>query len=198
MVVDLISTYNMMKIKPLYQSIVILFVLGLAVVGCSLSQQNTPACNDNSTSCNQNTSTSNANSTNSNGEMMNNLTTYSDDKVQFSYKTHVSSDYVGEQTWPPKVEITNGTVECTQSFKDIAGKRYCVEIGSEGAAGSLYITYTYQWQIKDTEKVALSFVLRFPQCMNYPDNQQEACRDDQEYLDIDMLVSTIADTLVIK
>ena len=69
----------------------------------------------------------------------------------------------------------------------INNNKYCRSIISEGAAGSVYNTYTYDF-IKKDNTVSLTFSTRQPQCMNYDNPKQTECLDEVKSIDIDNVV----------
>lgn len=103
--------------------------------------------------------------------------------------------------WPPKVVTSNDAFVCTiggseikvngmTEQKEINGKTYCVTIESEGAAGSVYTTYTYTTKFETGVK-KLSFVLRATQCANYDEPQQSACKAERASFDPDQIAAVI-------
>lgn len=118
-----------------------------------------------------------------------------DVRLQTSY---ISSP---DSIWPPVVESTPGSFECTEtgnqikqggmtSKKIISGKTYCVTLESQGAAGSTYTSYTYKTLING--KIAtINFVLRFVQCANYDETQKSECLIERQMFDPDGLANAI-------
>ena len=73
-------------------------------------------------------------------------------------------------------------------------RAHCIVKTSEGAAGSTYMTYEYITGQGDF-LAHVKFTLRFPQCMNYDEPQQGACKAEQATFDIDGLVDRIASSI---
>jgi hypothetical protein len=106
----------------------------------------------------------------------------------------------------PKIEVLSTPYSCTKGTKvingietrvdegTINGRTYCVTESSEGAAGSVYTTYTYTTTISG-KVVRGSFVLRSVQCANYEEPNKSACQNEHESFDLDSLVDRIAQTV---
>lgn len=128
--------------------------------------------------------------------------------ISFKYPPEATDrDYVHPTDWPPAVDIHNGTVSCMNEGSDtqaagetshalIGGHEYCLNRESEGAAGSIYTTYTYSSQ-RAGQVVALSFIIRTVQCMNYDEPQRSACQAAQAAFDPGTLADGIISTVVL-
>ncbi len=117
--------------------------------------------------------------------------------------TKLEAKYIStpDTVWPPKVNTAKGKFECNETGSEVQsggktvkkiidGKTYCVTGTSEGAAGSTYTTYSYSTLING--KIAsISFVLRFTQCMNYPDQEQAECLTERKMFDPDGLANAV-------
>jgi hypothetical protein len=90
-----------------------------------------------------------------------------------------SLKYISATEWPAKTEILTGAYSCKTTEKIIDGKKYCVTIESEGAAGSTYNQYTFLTQAND-KLLSTTFTLRFPQCGNYNEDEAYQCEFDQK------------------
>lgn len=113
--------------------------------------------------------------------------------VTFKYPPALATPYVSLTTWPPEVSRSTGygCIEGNQNgFKNeektIRGTTYCVSMISEGAAGSTYVDYEYY-----SADYQMTFTIRFPQCLNYDEAEQESCLLDQTSLDLDTLADRI-------
>ncbi len=114
--------------------------------------------------------------------------------VQFMYPEKLPTKYIMTANWPPRLEMANEDFTCVLSGEfdkkvekqTIGGKIYCVAISSEGTAGSSYATYQYSTKEGDF-LTKLTFSLRFPQCMNYPESEQLGCKAEQSGFDADAL-----------
>ncbi len=119
------------------------------------------------------------------------------------YNTALKTNHVRfvDKDWPPMVKLDTGLFSCTptgteitqrgqMTEKIISGKKYCVTVTSEGAAGSTYKTYTYVTQTGNNLGT-LTFTLQFVQCMNYDEPEQTTCKLDQSSLDIDKIAYSI-------
>lgn len=97
---------------------------------------------------------------------------------------------VGAQAgWPPVIQTSASGYVCNTARsemsdtieKTIKGKKYCVTIFSEGAAGSTYSTYTYVTKSGNGTKTT-SFTLRYSSCGGYGspgDAQYDQCQTSQ-------------------
>lgn len=125
--------------------------------------------------------------------------------IQFKYPTDLQVEYITPQDWPPQITVKTGQFICnaqdgsaslpTRTLKKIYNNNtYCIEAMSEGAAGSVYTTYTYTTQ-KDSKLISVKFTLRFPQCLNYDDPKKTACQNERTTFDLDSLVDQIINTI---
>lgn len=121
----------------------------------------------------------------------------SERRVTFSYPKSLGSDYLrlNEQ---PVVTVISGSVDCMGNALHIVdgGSTYCVTESSEGAAGSTYTTYTYDTE-RNGNKVTVTFVVQMPQCLNYDEPMQGACKKDQEAFNPDELADQIVESIVL-
>lgn len=106
---------------------------------------------------------------------------------------------------PPEISVSSTPFTCetddpsapgapTVVKKEINGQSYCVHFFSEGAAGSVYTTYTYE-TVQSDKLVTVTFTLRAVQCMNYAPLQQTECLREQKMFDPDSLATQTADNL---
>ena len=127
------------------------------------------------------------------------------DGVLFQYPEKLSSTYITAVDWPPKVTVSTSAHTCLDtgsatSSVGITEKRmvntheYCRTTESEGAAGSIFNTYTYATQIEG-KQVVFTFSTRLVQCANYDDPQKTECENERESFDIDAVVDRIARTV---
>lgn len=100
----------------------------------------------------------------------------------------------------PKLEswVENGEIECKETpmesslplrinKKEINGKKYCIISSSEGAAGSVYTQYAYTTVIGGSV-YSVNFIARYPNCDNYPENENNKCKLEREKFDLDYFV----------
>lgn len=106
----------------------------------------------------------------------------------------LTTTFVTAQDWPPVVSVTAELYSCeTDGSEDattietvertINNKKYCITTKSEGAAGSIYKTFTYitpQSDMAGSESIKTVFTLRFPQCENYDEPEKTECKNEQE------------------
>jgi hypothetical protein len=125
--------------------------------------------------------------------------------VAFQYPKELLAQYISETEWPPQVKIENKKFVCASSGNEIQqggktemrmvdSREYCVTKQSEGAAGSVYTTYTYTFAHDDQTGV-IDFVLRFVQCKNYDDPQMSECENERSAFDIDSIIDRVARTI---
>lgn len=120
-------------------------------------------------------------------------------------ETSLRTKYISSANkWPPKVSLVKGIFICKEGgdeiqknglteIKIINEKEYCKTSSSEGAAGSVYTTYTYNTKI-EKQIAKLTFTLKKTQCENYDDPAKEECLTERENFNPDIL----ADNLVLK
>jgi len=133
-------------------------------------------------------------------------TTTNDDGITYRYPKELSVKYISAAEWPPTVKIESGNFSCIQtpqeksSMLDISSQRivdgriYCISIKNEGAAGSVYSSYTYTTPRRGM-LVSISFALRYPNCTNYDEKQGQDCASERESFDLDTTVDRIAQTV---
>lgn len=127
--------------------------------------------------------------------------------LRFLYPQRLTTSFISPATWPPLVERTTNKYSCKEVpitaadgplkeiKKHIVGDReYCVTQSQEGAAGSTYRAYEYAFRF-GTATYRVAFTLKFPQCMNYGEPQQGACKAEQASYDIDGLIDRIAQSI---
>jgi hypothetical protein len=115
------------------------------------------------------------------------------------YSTNLETKYisVADEIWPPKKIMAEGIFSCDESgseimaegqtiFKEIDGSKYCITTISEGAAGSIYTTYTYKMGDSNITSET-TFTLRFVQCVNYDDPQKTECELERSTFNVDTL-----------
>ncbi len=125
------------------------------------------------------------------------------EKLTISVSNQTLAKYVRPVDWPPKVQVLNQTFGCTQGGSQIAqlgqtteetinNRTYCVTKESEGAAGSIYNSYSYSSILAPNKMLTFTFTLQFPQCVNYDDPKMTECKNEEQSLDIDSIIDTMA------
>ncbi|HSX24505.1 MAG TPA: hypothetical protein VLG69_00900 [Candidatus Andersenbacteria bacterium] len=115
--------------------------------------------------------------------------------ISFQYPPTLQTTYIHTVDWPPKIQILNNPLTCTQAQqRTIDGHTYCVTVISEGAAGSIYNQYAYAFS-QDTKTVILTFTLQLVQCANYDQPQQQACQTERSQFNSDTIADQIAQTV---
>lgn len=107
---------------------------------------------------------------------------------KFSTSTYKYTNFFD---WPPQPETSDKEYSCIQTSTTteivINNYTYCKSVISEGAAGSLYNTYTYSFA-KENNTVSITFSTRQPQCMNYDNPKQTECLNEIKSVDVDKIV----------
>jgi len=126
--------------------------------------------------------------------------------VSFQYPEKFLTQYVFTQEWPPIVDVKSDAYSCKETPQEISSateitsqrfvenRTYCVKVKNEGAAGSVYSSYTYTIS-KNGKLVKVSFVLRYPSCGIYDKEQNRACVAEREAFDLDGIVDRIVQTI---
>ncbi len=129
-----------------------------------------------------------------------------EDGVTYKYPKELLAKYISVVDWPPVVKVETETFSCkttpqeVSSMSDITSKRmvdnriYCVNVKHEGAAGSVYSSYTYT-TTKNDKLVKVSFTLQYPNCNNYDEEQSKVCSSERETFDIDSTVDRIVQSI---
>jgi len=146
-----------------------------------------------------------------NNDSNNNLwtTIINDQGITFQYPKELLAKYVSVVEWPPVIKIETGIYSCKTTPQEVSGmsdivsermvddRTYCVNIKHEGAAGSVYSSYTYT-TVKNGKLVNVAFTLQYPNCNNYDDEQNKACTSEREAFDIDTTVDRIVQGVISK
>ncbi len=128
--------------------------------------------------------------------------TDTDGEYEFQYPEDLGTKYTDAFLWPPKVTIETGEYACATTAPEsslpeivaehtVDGRKYCVKVVNEGAAGSVYSTYTYVTVISG-KLVGFNFILRYPQCLNYDEPKQSECQAERASFNLDTLMDEIA------
>ncbi len=121
------------------------------------------------------------------------------------YIENVLNKYVLPVQWPPELLVSTSTYSCKKGgsailpvgkteTKFINGKNYCLVTHVEGAAGSVYTTYTYK-TVVEKKVVSLTFIVRVPQCSNYDETEKLLCEEEQKIFNVDQMVDKIFQTI---
>lgn len=148
----------------------------------------------------------NINNTESNNDLWTTITTGGG--ITFQYPKEILAEHISEAKWPPKLIIEDRSFICNPSGNEIQqggqteqrlvdNRVYCITKESEGAAGSIYTTYTYEFP-KDHQTGVITFTLRFVQCQNYDDPKASECESERSTFDIDGTVDRIVQSIKIK
>jgi hypothetical protein len=173
-------------------SILIALIIVLAVFGIAyytVKSSNTPPkdiVEDNFPQVNQNTNVSN-----------NSITTP-------IVSTTLPTPYISAQSsWPPVIQNPSTTYSCDVGKgnsdmdertiqKVINGKTYCIYSNSDGAAGSIYYSYTYTTAGSSSVDIkTTSFTLRYVNCGVYSDPQMTQCKTAQSGFNLDTIVDSL-------
>jgi uncharacterized protein YlzI (FlbEa/FlbD family) len=131
---------------------------------------------------------------------------YNGDGISFQYPETLTTKYIFVQEWPPTIKIESGNFSCVETPQEVSSmleitsqrlvdnKIYCVNVKNEGAAGSVYSSYVYTAPLRG-KLVSVSFVLRYPNCANYEEEQSQFCTSERETFDLDATVDRIVQTI---
>ncbi|MFA5098720.1 MAG: hypothetical protein WC461_00675 [Candidatus Paceibacterota bacterium] len=134
------------------------------------------------------------------------LRNYSNGGISFQYPEKLIAQYIYTQEWPPAVRVNSGTYSCAEtplekssltevvSQEVVNGRIYCVNVKYEGAAGSVYSSYKYVVP-RNGKLIELSFILRYSNCGNYDEVQNQACTSEREKFNINTVVDSIVQTI---
>jgi hypothetical protein len=123
--------------------------------------------------------------------------------ISFRYPNGLLPEFITAPIWPPKIRVATGTLSCVEKLEDrgesttkrtIDTQSYCVTEQSEGAAGSVYTTYTYQVE-KERKVISVDFTLRAVQCANYDEPKKTVCGEERESFDLDSIVDKIVESV---
>lgn len=124
--------------------------------------------------------------------------------VSFQYPEKLLATYITTTDWPPQPQLSDEPFICVQvglegegagktELRLVDSTRYCRTVVTNGAAGSIYSTYTYAVE-KNNRVLILTFSLRMVQCGNYDEPQKTQCENEREAFDIDGVVDRIMQT----
>jgi hypothetical protein len=133
--------------------------------------------------------------------------TVADQKQGITYNyPKLETKYISTVKWPPGVSVATGTFSCfvggseiqlqgVTEKREINGRNYCIKKESEGAAGSIYTSFTY-WTSTDTDRVLLaSSTLRFVQCANYDEPNRSACERERSVFSMDQIMDLVLESV---
>ena len=126
---------------------------------------------------------------------------------EFKYPEGLGKKYINAHKWPPEItvkpiglhfnceEVQEFNLPGLSSKKEITfnHSNYCIVTGSEGAAGSTYVTYKYITN-KDNKQLTIEFILRFTNCGVFYgiNNKMEECQKEiKDFKDFDTVTSLI-------
>lgn len=124
-----------------------------------------------------------------------NWKTATGDGFTFQYP-ELQTKYISAVEWPPEVNVLIAQFLCAEALQKINGRDYCIGTESGGAAGTIYITRTYN-TMKNDRMVTIKFTLRYPECQNYDDPQKSECEKERQEFnpELDNLVDKIAQSV---
>lgn len=128
--------------------------------------------------------------------------------VAFRYPRDLGTGYIHTVDWPPQVRVEDGPFTCLQAGtetaragrtepRSIGGRRYCVTLVKEGAAGSVYTMYAYATPAEDAV-IILTFSLRAVQCGNYDEARRSECERERADFSIDPVIDAIAQSVTVS
>ncbi len=132
--------------------------------------------------------------------------TKTDNKISFQYPEELTTKYISAAEWPPVIRMESGVYSCQvtpleiSSVSDITSqgqvddRTYCVNVKHEGAAGSVYSSYTYT-TVKNGKFITVNFSLRYTNCANYDEAKNQECTKEREAFDVDATVDRIVQSI---
>jgi hypothetical protein len=126
------------------------------------------------------------------------------DGFYFKYPENLSANYIRTQSWPPSVTVSKGDFYCNKGGSAITGEGsttrktigssvYCITEVSEGAAGTVYETFSYKTLYMD-RLVTFNFTFGYVQCGNYEQAKMSECEQERKTFDVGGLVNQIFST----
>lgn len=124
----------------------------------------------------------------------------------FSYPMIATSSYVRMTQWPPTLSVHTADEQCvvndgtSSAVRGITTERMlgdrivCVTDMSEGAAGSVYHTYTYTAS-EQGDAFSYSFAVQEVQCMNYDEPERSECQAAQQVFNPDDIARVLFTTM---
>lgn len=117
----------------------------------------------------------------------------------FFYPKDLGTKYIHTAEWPPVLTSVNDPYVCREGGSEVLqnGKTtevsvgendYCMNVSTEGAAGSIYTSYSYVSRIDPENSARMDFSVRIVQCANYDDPQKSECLAERESFDINKTV----------
>jgi tryptophan-rich sensory protein len=138
--------------------------------------------------------------------------------IVFQYPEKLATKYIDTAEWPPQVVLLDKPFSCVDLPAEasaqagggseitphgmnvqrvIGGQTYCVSTEAEGAAGSIYTTYSYAFA-RDNQTVVLTFTLRATQCANYDEPKKTECENERVAFNADDLARQIVPTIKVN
>ncbi len=122
-----------------------------------------------------------------------------DTGLSFMYPADFGSLYITPVDWPPTLTIGQALVPCLErseptELRNVNGKTYCITREEEGAAGSVYTRYTYEFEYGGGP-LELKFSFREVQCTNYDEPQQSTCITEQNLFNADIIFENIVESI---
>lgn len=123
---------------------------------------------------------------------------YRGDGFEVMYPEKLDTQYVRIQQ-EPKIMVVQDSPRfvCGPLGREvyINSQKYCGQMTSDHAAGTLYRNYEYTIN-KEGAKITLEFTLAYPNCGNFYeiDNKQEECNGEEETFNPDILADQILST----
>ena len=125
---------------------------------------------------------------------------------------HLGTKYISSQNWkikligkvenyPAGYYVNDGQLDCQKVIsgktlpvkikkKTIDGQTYWIESFMEGAAGTIYVDYTYSTLYRHIF-VRVNCVIRYPQCHNYSEPLKTECFQEEETFDLGQIIGRI-------
>lgn len=117
----------------------------------------------------------------------------------FFYPKDLGTKYIHTAEWPPVLTHVNDSYVCREGGDEtlqdgkttevsVGENQYCMNVSTEGAAGSIYTSYSYVSRIDLENTHRMDFSIRIVQCANYDEPQKSECLAERESFDINKIV----------
>lgn len=122
-----------------------------------------------------------------------------DSDFTFFYPKNFGTNYISPVEWPPKISSVDDSYVCKEEGKEvleggettefyIGENKYCMNVSSEGAAGTIYTNYSFISSIGTGEMARMDFSIKAVQCGNYDEPKMSECLAEREGFDINKIV----------
>ncbi len=140
-------------------------------------------------------------------EKVEELLTFTDDRLSFLYPALFPAEYVTVHQWPPEVEVIDNFI-CPEISHDmgfswrlrietIDNREYCILEITEEIPGSIHTDYEYVIDDIKGYSVRMRLSLTYPDCENYAEPRRTFCINEREIFNPDNIVNRIIESMII-